>query len=54
MAPTVPPAAPSAQWIELEEAMAVHGVRVTAGGVEADAAQNKFMENQRLMFLISI
>merc|ERR1719228_2988012 len=24
------------------------------GGVEADATQNKFMENQRLMFLISI
>ena len=52
--PTVPPTAPSAQWTGLEEAMDVHGVRVTVGGTEVDAVQNKFMENQHLMFLTSI
>ena len=54
VAPTVPPAAPSVQWTGLEQTMDVDGVRVTAGGAEVDAVQKKFMENQHLMFLISI
>jgi len=54
VAPTVPPAAPGAQWTGLEQTMDVDGVRVTAGGAEVDAVQKKFMENQHLTFLISI
>ena len=54
VAPTVPPTAPGAQWTGLEQTMDVDGVRVTVGGAEVDAVQKKFMENQHLMFLISI
>ena len=54
MAPTVHPTAPSVQWTGLEETMVVHGVRGTVGGADLDAAQKKFMGNQRLMFLTFI